>query len=349
MFKTMLVVHRWFGITIGLYFVLLGLSGSYLVYRNTFQEWIGFNVRHTVVGTDRITLAQAAAIAQEGLGVDLQPTAFYISKNPKRNLEFSFSGLPGMGRAKILTFIDPYTGEYKGEENFKKTITGKIFFFHHDLFLGKPGRTIMALAGFAMLFLLLGGLYLWGYSLWGPRKISWKKALRLQTLRKPLQAHLEIHKFFGFYTFLLMLMVTFTGVYISKPNWFQKMQPRTRPSFDEPLPLIDFARLEAFLRDQQAPIHVQTNAKKSTFIVTKGRAKTHYDLKELNQVDPEPEPPKDMRLIQRSLHAGKFWSPIGKVLIFISGLLPLLFYITGVYVWWQKSKIRRNTRKKLRA
>ncbi|RYZ85242.1 MAG: PepSY domain-containing protein [Proteobacteria bacterium] len=33
---------------------------------------------------------------------------------------------------------------------------------------------------------------------------------------------------------------------------------------------------------------------------------------------------------------GNFWGITGEVLVFVSGILPLFFYVTGFYVWWKK-------------
>lgn len=339
----MLVVHRWFGLTIGLFFVLLGLSGSYLVYKDTFQEWIGADVRRAAGLTGPVDLARAAAAAQEGLGVPVPPTAVAWSDDPRRNLEFGFTGLPGMGRASVKAFVDPVTNEYRGKESFRETFSGMVFFFHHDIFLGGTGRVIMAVAGFAMLFILLGGLYLW----W-PRKQTWARVLKLAPLRNPVQANLELHRFLGFHTLLLMVMVTFSGVYISKPNWFQSVGPRGGGggARDEaPPPLVDFAKLGAFLEGQPKPLSARIDARKSRLQLRLGDAPARtFDLQSFAEVEPEAPRPRDMRGVQRMLHAGNFWGRAGEILIFISGLLPLFFYVSGIYVWWKKAEIRRRRR-----
>jgi len=45
---------------------------------------------------------------------------------------------------------------------------------------------------------------------------------------------------------------------------------------------------------------------------------------------------------QRPLHYGLGWGPIWQFLVFLSGLLPLLFSITGITMWWMKRQRRRK-------
>ncbi len=338
MYSLLLFVHRWFGITVGLFFVLLGLSGSYIMYKDTFQSWVEPQVRRSSGAQGDIDLARSARAAQQGLNLSIQPTTIKWYLEPERNLEFVFSGIPGEGKKRITAFVDPVTSEFKGQEVFRETFSGKIFYFHHDIFLDGTGRTIMGFAGFAMMFILLGGLYLW----W-PRKKTWLKVLSLGNTKTPLQTNIELHKFFGFYTLALMTMVTFSGLYISKPGWFQKMPPPAQED-SSPLPVIDFLTVGEFLKSQPKPLIAQIDLKKSSLqLQINGGAKVAYDLlNDLNKTPLEKQKPKDTRAILRALHGGQFWNQLGGILIFISGLLPLFFYISGLYIWWKKSQMRQG-------
>jgi uncharacterized iron-regulated membrane protein len=45
---------------------------------------------------------------------------------------------------------------------------------------------------------------------------------------------------------------------------------------------------------------------------------------------------------QRPLHYGFGWGPVWKFLVFLSGLLPLLFSITGLTMWFMKRQRRKR-------
>jgi uncharacterized iron-regulated membrane protein len=45
---------------------------------------------------------------------------------------------------------------------------------------------------------------------------------------------------------------------------------------------------------------------------------------------------------QHALHAGEGFGWIWKGLVALAGLLPLLFAVTGVAIWWMKRRNRRD-------
>lgn len=335
MFKKLLWLHRWVGLTIGLYFVLLGLTGSYLVYREPFQALFYPDVRKASGEPGKLDLLAAVQAAQRGIGTDRLPSQIWVSEDSSRNLEIGFSGLPGQGRGVRTAFVDPTSNEFKGSEAFRETFGGKVFIFHHDLFLGRIGRTIMAATGFMMLFLLLGGIYLW----W-PRKISWKRALSLGPLKTPLQAQVRLHKFIGFYSLALMLVVTFSGVYLSRPDWFQKTSARPRPSNQSQSAVPQKIQLDGLEEELQGlgpkPWKIRIDQKKNSVHLQTGKGMTTTA-----------PAPKTMRNLQHDLHAGHFWGSLGEVLVFVSGLIPTFFYFSGLYIWWSKSKARRPQERKV--
>ena len=56
-------------------------------------------------------------------------------------------------------------------------------------------------------------------------------------------------------------------------------------------------------------------------------------------------PGETMLAWQHALHAGQGFGPVWKMLVFLSGLLPLLFTVTGILMW----RLRRRRRRRLPA
>lgn len=50
---------------------------------------------------------------------------------------------------------------------------------------------------------------------------------------------------------------------------------------------------------------------------------------------------------QWPLHSGRVFGWTGRILVFISGLLCMLLYVTGVIRWLQKRKAKKSRREKL--
>jgi len=49
---------------------------------------------------------------------------------------------------------------------------------------------------------------------------------------------------------------------------------------------------------------------------------------------------------QFPLHNGDALGMPGRIIVLISGLTPLLFFITGTYLWWQKRQLRRQAQRR---
>ncbi|QDK36809.1 PepSY domain-containing protein [Bdellovibrio sp. NC01] len=345
-----LFLHRWFGLTAGLYFVLLGLSGSYLVYDDKIDEWLNPALRKSVTSSNSFSLSALIASAQKGVGTDKPPMRISIPEDPRANAVIGFN-LPteGQPRRFVTAFVDPVNNEFKGQEIFTETLTGFMFRFHHDLFMGPLGHTIMAVCGIIMTLLLLTGLYLW----W-PKNLNFKKALSWKRTKNFFQYNFEWHRFTGFYTLILMLLVTVTGVYLSRSDWFTFSKKEKggfeRRGGEQKGPVVfDFAKIEKVLQEKQmqlrpASLRIDPRSGMLNFRgVEEGREVAVKIDANSSEIVPDSPKKKEInaRAINHDLHAGDFWDWFGKFLIFASGILPAFFYFTGFYIWWKKRQARR--------
>lgn len=336
--------HRWFGIVAGLYFVLLGLSGSYLVYRDEIDAFLKPELRRSVSGVSNFDLAKIVQLAQGGLGTTKEPSSLWVAENNSRNIELSFNmSSPQTGRKFVTAFVDPATDQYKGQESFKETLSGFLFIFHHDLFMGPLGRTIVAIAGVLMLFVLLGGLYLW----W-PRKQTLRKALSWPNMKTALQWNLGLHKLSGVYTIVLMVVVTFSGVFLAKPDWFIQRE-RTELPPEQGLTdaeKVNFQKLQTAMEERdllQRPFRLRIDRKSGYADVNPGSDDVYrFEVRTAKFLEKNPPKSSAAQLhgLQHDLHEGNYWGELGRLLTFLSGILPLFFYVTGFYTWWKKREFR---------
>lgn len=347
--------HRWFGLTAGLYFVLLGLSGSYLVYDDTIDRFFKPELWHSSSSSSATNLNwnQLITVAQEGLQTKKTPFMVRVSGDVSQNARVLVdTSAPGEERQLTAAFVDLSTTQMRGSEVPSETVTGFIFSFHHDLFWGGTGRTIMGVSGLLMCFILLSGLYLW----W-PKGRSFLSGFKLRKWRSFLQMNLELHKLSGLYTLVLMLVVTATGTYISKPNWFM---PQPAPRADASKPAgdgdrrpkdFDWVTIQASMEKEFGanlrPLFIRVNAKGGTAAVMAwpGGEEVRRVFNADGTVKPEEKrdsTAQAVRAVNHDLHVGHFWSWFGEFLIFVSGLLPLFFYVTGFIVWRKKAQIKKS-------
>ncbi|RZA24169.1 MAG: hypothetical protein EOP10_10675 [Proteobacteria bacterium] len=341
--------HRWFGIVAGLYFVLFGITGSYLVYEATFDRWMYPDRFVSESAADAIDIPRYVATAQAGLQTDRPPLRVTLPESASENVSLIFN-LADIGTAprNVRVYIDPSTFAFKGAYELWESFGVIMRTFHHDLFLGAAvGRFWMGLSGVLFMVILLSGLWIW----W-PKLRFLKKSLKWPNLRSLYKGAIDLHKFFGIYSLLLMIAVTFSGLYISVPSWFQiggKPSAPRPPDITSELPEIDFSAIQTQLASHgllNRPLRVNYNARDQSVTVRLGEGQPGqtYDVvsKTLIADKPHEEGPKpfEMRRFQREVHGGDYWGRLGEILTFTSGLLPLFFWMTGCYVWWTKRRLK---------
>lgn len=351
--KFMLWSHRWLGITIGVHLVLLGLSGSYLVYTEEIDSLFKPHLKNASAAAQTVDLEKIIQATQQGLEVEGLPARMQIADpGSGYNHKVTYNIPKGDQRRRFITaYVDSATFEFKGSENFRETLGGFLFIFHHDLFSGPTGRTLTALTGVLSLFLFLGGLYLW----WPLKGKSWRRALKYNKQRSFLGTNLELHKFFGFYSLLLMCIVTFSGIYLARPDWFFARNPgmgggpRGAGDPTQKAQLISLKDLQQnlapLLRENKiAQLRFDSqDAKLSALAADKDGPVSGWEWSltsgALNKIKMTSEKTFKDKFsdLQRAWHVGGFWGELGRLLVFISGLLPLLFYFTGFYYWWKRS------------
>lgn len=340
--------HRWFGLIAGFYFVLLGLTGSYLVYDEAIDRFFKPELYHATASDASVDLATLVKVAQTELKVEKPPFMIRIpGKTSQTSRVVLDTAKPGEDRVMTAAFIDTSNMQVRGTEVSSRTFTGVMFSFHHDLFWGGTGRTIMGVSGILMCLILLTGLYLW----W-PRNRSFLSALKTRKWRNALQMNLELHKVSGIWTFVLMIVVTATGTYISKPNWFMpqpQQSERPKEGGDRKPKDFDWAAIQTSMEADYGknlrPLFVRVRGNSATVMAWPGGNEVRRAFNADGSVKPEEKRESSaatVRAVNHDLHVGHFWGWLGEFLIFVSGLLPLFFYVTGMIVWWKKSQAKKS-------
>lgn len=345
-YRFLLWTHRWLGIIIGFHFVLLGLSGSYLVYADELDALIKPHLMKSAGESQPFSLEKAVVSAQAGLSINTHPMRVQIaSQDSGYNHKLTFNIPEGEQKRRFITaYIDSSNFDYKGEENFRKTIRGFLFIFHHDLFSGGTGRTIIAVSGILSMMLLLGGLYLW----WPRGNKTFKKVLSYTPKKNFLGLNIELHKLSGFYSLILMMVVTFSGIYLARPDWFVRRETQGRPVqivTESRVSLKELGHEIQDLLNQDAISQLRFDipiARMTAYARPNNETFQKWDLSlESNKiVATQLKSTRSFQTLfadlQRSWHVGHFWGELGRFLIFLSGILPLFFYLTGFYIWFKK-------------
>lgn len=210
-------VHLWLGLSLGLLFVVIGLTGSALVFyvgidealhpaarsdgRAPAPDWSS-PVWDRALATGRAAGFDPAGrwsfeVTGEGGAIPARyypPSAPGIAHPPRQMVWFA----PDGGR---IVRVAPWGGY----------LMSWIYELHMQLLAGDMGLQIVGWSGVAMLFLLATGVIAW----W-PRG-SWAKAVAFKRDAIPIRRLHDLHKLTGLGSALLLLIVTATGVILALP------------------------------------------------------------------------------------------------------------------------------------
>lgn len=202
-------VHRWVGIVLSLYVVVICLTGSLIVLRPQIHRWLTqpeIEVRGAPAAGEALNQALHLAYA----GYDLEA----IRKPRRLNNPFTIT----LKRDGIVSerLFDPYALRDLGSA-YPPVLRGLEWLvdLHDNLLSGRVGRAVNGAGG-----LLLAGLAVSGLITWWPGRSRWKTALSCGAPRKTRAFSRRLHVSVGFWVSGLVLVWATTAVYFGFPEWF---------------------------------------------------------------------------------------------------------------------------------
>src|ERR1700676_3878464 len=108
--KALFEVHLWTGIGIGLYVLLMSVSGSVLVYRRELAKTFSREPRIAAGPGPRMSIDELKQAAKRNYP-EYEPTRVYESKTPDQPVEI----LLERGEKRLQRLFNPYTGTDLGD------------------------------------------------------------------------------------------------------------------------------------------------------------------------------------------------------------------------------------------
>jgi uncharacterized iron-regulated membrane protein len=359
-------------LTAGFVLSLIGLSGAFLVF---YAPMLTAEFDHHLFDVNEPPPRHAAvdewiAGARRAYG-DIGPIDFImgpgfgIGGGNAANL-----GLDDAEGRHLTVTIDPSNGRPLGKFIWEDSYTTLILRFHARLSSALSwGGDVVAWVGVAMIVSMFTGLYLW----W-PRNRDWRTAFTLKRGARGRRRLLDLHNFFAVYLYVPLLLLAVTGVYFIKPNWIdpvislvsivrtpdpaalaQASKPgacsaRTTPGQAADLaqarfPSATFA-LIVIPRQPQQPFRVQLAPPNN--LDDKGQTQVFVDREcpiILTAIDGEVRVASEVfKAVVFPLHRNLMLGRFGQAIVFVSGLLLPLSFVTGVLLWLNKRKNRKAVR-----
>lgn len=197
-------LHRYIGLAVGLILVIVGLTGSLLVFEKEIDHFLlNLQIEHIVPQGERVSIESV---------VDTVKAAYADAKDLKIA---SINMLPPESPYKVWlkspadkwteVFVNPYTGKILGTRQSENTLIGFTFKLHYQLLAGEVGTIVVGIAALLLFILCITGLVLWP---------GWRKLIsgfKIKWLAHPKRVHFDIHKVAGIIAVVFLAMIAFTG------------------------------------------------------------------------------------------------------------------------------------------
>lgn len=362
--RTWLSVHRWLGLTVGLVLVLIGLTGSLLVFDHAIDEWLNPELLLTEGSGQTHSIAQMIDTAEASTGDPSSP-AIAVSRPRVDNGVWTVWFARGETESPkfLAVHVDPYSGAVTGSRIWGEDLMSWIYRLHFQLVAGFTGSVLVGLIGIILLVSIATGIYLW-WPLW---KHSLRSAFAIRRGRK---FSFDLHKTLGIGSAALLTVVAFTGVYMEFPYVFTAVA-KTFTSVTDGEPELASAKQasrDPLTPDQALEIAKQTfpgatfdhlhppTGEYGTYEVafrqpdeiqtSFGRSQVfmdQYSGEVLEVRSPGTFTTADAFFAwQFPLHNGEAFGLVGRWVILLLGLTPAILYVSGATVWWRRRRSKRS-------
>ena len=218
--RTLFQVHLWSGIAVGLYILLMSVTGSVLVYRNElYRAATPAPILSTGSGP-RLTddqLAGAARHAYPGYRVEK------IARPP--NLDEAVDVSMRRGKETKNRLFDPRTARDLGNAvSDGYLLVSELLDLHDNLLGGSTGKNVNGVGALAVLAVTVTGLVIW----W-PGIKTWRRSLTLRRGVGWKRQTWHLHSAIGFWSLGFTLIFGLSGVYLVFPDWFQDLADWLEP------------------------------------------------------------------------------------------------------------------------
>lgn len=381
--KIWLQVHLYLGLFAGALLVLVSLTGSLIVFGGQIDTWLNVELMRVDRPSENMPVKALSNILKTTESV-LPETGMIREVKFPRHPDAAFSILYNIPPSpdSYQIFVNPYTAEILGLRlwgsfdwccSWHGPLMGMIYRFHDSFWLGKIGAMATGVIGVLMLISMISGIVLW----W-PKPGKFRGALVVKPKSSPERLNYDLHKVFGIYPAVVLLMLLFTGAYLSFHGSFPKQvnaligvlsSITTAPDFSNHISRVDRDPLNmdkvleianSAIPDGKIDFILLSNSGNGVLKVFKYGTNEHlqsttrwmiaidrYSGDVLYTTYGKRKTAGDIfDEWQLSLHSGKAFGLFGRVVVFIVGLVPLVLYVTGGLRWLQKVKVKRLVTKR---
>ena len=366
-------VHLYLGLFGGGLFVLMSLTGSILVFYKAIDEWLNPALLTTSGSGPYKPLNEVLATAQAAAPPDGWLDSLELPSH-EREVVKAWHKVPTDKSDRFrwyLVTIDPYTGAVLSRDReWGSYVVSFIYELHESLLLDDPGETIVGFVAILLLVSIGTGLYLW----W-PRPGRLREALTFRRGESVIRRHYDWHKLSGVSSAIVLTVLALTGLYLAFPTYvillvsvFSPVDEASDESTVQSRPVSGGASLSI----EQAVGLAQSLFPdgRITYIGIPHEPTDVYhmtlhqpgDIREsagnsmvwLDQFSGAVLKVHDWRTGTAGetfvawlfpLHNGEAFGLIGRWIVFFTGLIPLVLYVTALRMWWLKRRAHQRQKR----
>ena len=380
--RKLFAIHSWLGLLLGIFFLLISISGAVSVFR--------FELNSLIYGN------KMAIMSQKGKKTVSYDTIFSIAKKqfPNRayyvvGFDSTYPGTPAFfsededvapqlftpGMQYNVNYLSPYDGRtvLETSSNGKNNIIDWIMGFHYTFALGEGGELFIVLLDFALLASLITGVIFYRKHIL--KVLLFKERIRFANWRLVTSG---LHRVIGTWALIFNILIFVSGLYIQKKflvdKWWEKYthvmnttHHQVSMKIDYPLPGVSLDSL-AKVALQKAPymslnefsinpggggtISAFGSVKGSIFFAYGNFALVNFD-RSGKYLSTEYTPWEKLSASEKFdninlslFHTGWALGIPGKILWCIMGFTPALLSLTGFLLWWRKRRSALRSRPK---
>jgi len=354
-------LHRYIGLVVGLLLIIVGLTGSLLVFEHELDQMIlQRRFGQVTVQEQRLSLSKIAEIvttayrdrpefklAQFDIPPDVETYKLRLRNDKDEDLE---------------VFVNPHTGAILGDRSRETAFFSRVVELHYTLFAKDVGRIVVGVVAFLLCLLSITGLMLWP---------GWRKLIagfKIKWDAHPKRVNFDIHKVAGITSVVFLSMIALSGFCW---NFYEYAEPAIYALTLTPKP----PELKSTVTTGKSPLSIDEMAQRAdvalpgaitTFIsiptkpdgvfsVYKKQPQDaqnyanvvqldHYSGKVLRVVNSQTATLGD-RILNAfvPMHYGTFWGLPSRILYVFVGLAPLILFITGFVMWWYRRRVKQGS------
>jgi uncharacterized iron-regulated membrane protein len=223
--KAIFQLHLWSGIGLGLYVLMISVTGSVLVYRNELYRAATPEPVLVTASGPRLTDEQLRKTA-----IRLYPGYRVLNigqpTNPREAVSIALQGrdshLKSIARNRLF---NPYTGADLGDAiPLGIWAVSRLLSLHDDLLGGTTGRQVNGVGAVLIVVLAFTGMVVW----W-PGLRTWRRSLTVPRNARWPRVIWGLHSMMGFWGLGFILMFGLSGVYLGFPEMVQSLADRIQP------------------------------------------------------------------------------------------------------------------------